>query len=116
MSILLNALRDWNCDVDGALERFIGDEELYTTCLYSVIADKSFVGLGGALERKEVKEAFDYAHTLKGVLANMGLTPMYDITVRIVEPLRTGSSDNLLPVYQELIAAKEYLGELLGKL
>lgn len=114
-STLLKALRDWNCDVNGALERFVGDEELYKTCLHSVMADEAFVGLGGALERREIKEAFDYAHTLKGVLANMGLTPMYDITVRIVEPLRAGVSEGLMPIYEELMQAKEYLGTLLGE-
>lgn len=113
MSTLLEALKDWKCDVDGAMERFMGDEELYRTCLNAVLSDKSFAGLGAALKEDGVKEAFDHAHTLKGVLANMGLTPMYDITVRIVEPLRKGSAEQLLPVYEELMEAKEYLGKLL---
>lgn len=116
MSTLLEALKDWNCDVDGAMERFMGDEELYRTCLNAVLSDKSFAGLGAALEEKEVKEAFDHAHTLKGVLANMGLTPMYDITVRIVEPLRNGSMEQLLPVYEELMEAKKHLGKLMETL
>lgn len=113
MSTLLEVLKDWKCDVDGAMERFMGDEELYRTCLNAVLVDKSFAGLGAALEEGAVKEAFDHAHTLKGVLANMGLTPMYDITVRIVEPLRNGDSEQLLPVYEELMEAKEYLGKLI---
>jgi len=43
----------------------------------------------------------------------MGLTPMYDIVVRIVEPLRAGSDEDLLPVCEELLQAKEKLGSLL---
>ena len=114
MSKVLDALKDWGCDVEGAMERFIGDAELYEVCLKTVLADKSFAGLGEALNGGDVKAAFDHAHTLKGVLANMGLTPMYDITVRIVEPLRAGNSDNLLPVYEELIQAKEKLAGILA--
>lgn len=113
MSTLMDELRAWGCDVEGAMERFMGDEELYRVCLKSVLSDKSFAGLKEALERNDEKEAFDHAHTLKGVLANMGLTPMFDITVRIVEPLRVGNSENLLLVFGELMQAKDRLGRLL---
>ncbi len=111
--MLLEELRNWGCDIDGALERFVGDEELYETCLYTVLDDKAFGGLGEALRAGQVKEAFDYAHTLKGVLANMGLTPMYDITVRIVEPLRTEHTEGLLLIYEELLQAKSVLAAMI---
>ena len=113
MSTLLEELKSWGCDVDGAMERFIDDEGLYRTCLDSVMADKNFEGLLDALNRHDVSAAFEYAHTLKGVLSSMGLTPMYDIVVRIVEPLRAGSDENLLPVCDELIQAKKMLGKLI---
>lgn len=112
--MLLEELKNWGCDVEGALERFVGDAELYKTCLHTVLDDKAFVGLGEALDAQEVKEAFDYAHTLKGVLANMGLTPMYDITVQLVEPLRIGDSNNLRPIYEELLEAKDKLAQILA--
>ena len=113
MGALIEGLRDWQCDVDGAMERFLDDEGLYTSCLQAVLEDKAFAGLGEALEAHEVEQAFDYAHTLKGVLANMGLTPMFDIAVRIVEPLRGGSDEGLMPVYEELLRARGHLAELL---
>lgn len=112
MSALLQELKSWGCDIDGAMERFIGDEELYETCLHTVLEDKAFAGLETALREGKTEEAFDCAHTLKGVLANMGLTPMLDIVVRIVEPLRAGRVENLLPLYEELSAAKARLAEL----
>lgn len=113
MMNVLDDLRDWGCDVEGALERFVGDEELYRVCLNTVLSDKAFAGLGAALKDGDVQEAFDHAHTLKGVLANMGLTPMYDITVDLVEPLRSGKADNLLSVYEKLMEAKEKLTDIL---
>lgn len=113
MSTLLEALKEWGCDVDGAMERLMGDEGLYQTCLHSVMEDKNFAGLCDALNQRKVEQAFEYAHTLKGVLANMGLTPMYDTVVQIVEPLRKGNDENLLPVCEELLQEKEKLGKLL---
>lgn len=111
--MLLEELKNWGCDIDGALERFVGDEDMYKSCLYTLLGDKAFLGLGEALRANQVKEAFDYAHTLKGVIANMGLTPMYQIVVRLVEPLRKGEIENLLPIYEELLQAREILARML---
>ena len=66
-------------------------------------------GLGDVYKR----QAFECAHTLKGMLANMGLIPLYDIVVRIVEPLRAGEPAELLPVCDELLAARDRLNTLL---
>ena len=115
MSKLLEALENWGCDIKGAMERFLDDEELYVTCLETVIMDEAFEKLGVALEQKQIQEAFDYAHTLKGVFANLGLKPMYLSVERLVEPLRAGNVDNLESAYKELLEAIEYLKQLLGK-
>ena len=109
MTKILEELKNWGCDVDGAMERFMGDEELYMSCLKTVVNDKAYEALHDGLLEGDLQGAFDNAHTLKGVLANMGLTPMFDIVVRIVEPLRAGNMENLMPVYEELVAANERL-------
>lgn len=54
-------------------------------------------------------------HTLKGVLANLGLTPIYDIVVRIVEPLRAKSAEGVMEEYEKLLAARERLEKTIGK-
>ncbi len=109
MTEVLEELKNWGCDVDGAMERFMGDEELYMSCLKTVVNDKAYEALHDGLLEGDLQGAFDNAHTLKGVLANMGLTPIFDIVVRIVEPLRAGNMENLMPVYEELVAANERL-------
>lgn len=111
---IIQALEDWGCDVEGALDRFLDDKELYMTCLKTVISDHNFQKLGVALEERMVSEAFDYAHTLKGVFANLGLTPMFVIVEQIVEPLRSGTSDNLGETYATLLASNEQLKSILG--
>lgn len=114
MGIIFQKLEEWGCDVEGALERFLEDEELYMTCLETVISDSAFEKLGVALEEQKVAEAFDYAHTLKGVFANLGLTPMFTIVEKIVEPLRSGSAENLQETYKSLLEANEHLKLILG--
>jgi len=112
--MMFQELEDWGCDIDGALERFLDDEELYVTCLETVVTDHNFEKLGEALEEKAVSDAFDYAHTLKGVFANLGLTPMYMIVEKIVEPLRSGNANNLEDAYQELLLSNKRLRSILG--
>lgn len=53
MCEVLEKLRAWGCDLDGALERFLGDEELYKSCLPMVAEDEAFDGLKEALAEDE---------------------------------------------------------------
>ena len=115
MAKIFDKLDQWGCDTIGAMDRFLEDEELYVTCLETVITDEAFEKLGQALKEQKIQDAFEYAHTLKGVLANLGLTPMFVLAEEIVEPLRAGKGENLLPVYEKLLEANEYLKQILGK-
>jgi len=114
MEMVFQALEEWGCDIEGAMDRFLDDKELYMTCLQTVIADDNFAKLGTALNEQNVPQAFDYAHTLKGVFANLGLTPMLAIVGTIVEPLRAGSGSNLEEPYEHLLASNEKLKGILG--
>lgn len=113
MSKVTDALRVWGCDVDGAMERMADDEEFYMECLQSVADDPYFSRLKTALDKKDIPGGFDAAHTLKGVLANVGLTPMFDQVVKIVTPLRAGSDEDLSGLYQQLMEMKAHLDQIL---
>lgn len=115
MEGIFEELEEWGCDITGAMGRFLDDTELYLTCLDTVIYDKAFEKLGMALAEENVKEAFDSAHTLKGVFANMGLTPMLRIVECLVEPLREGSMEDLMPDYHRLLDANDYLRDILER-
>ena len=114
MEMVFQALEEWGCDIEGAMDRFLDDKELYMTCLQTVIVDDNFAKLGTALDEQNVPQAFDYAHTLKGVFANLGLTPMFAIVETIVEPLRAGSGSDLQVPYEDLLASNEKLKSILG--
>lgn len=123
MGQLLHKLNNWGCDINKTLHRFLGNEQLYCSCLSDLVKEATFEKLQEALLTNNGKEAFSCAHTLKGVIANMGITPMLDIIIRIVEPLREleKSEGELSPVfarqlldeYEQLQMAKEYLIKLM---
>ena len=108
MSALLNELRERGCDVDGALVRFLNKEDFYAKCFKKCLDDPAFAGLDAALKEKNADAAFRHAHTLKGLTANMGLTPLHDLVVKIVEPLRAGLySAELLELYGQIMKDME---------
>lgn len=116
MNNILIELEKWGCDLEGVRARFLGDDELYENCLSILAEDPAFEGLGKALKEGDVKQAFESAHTLKGVIANMGLTEMYGTIVKIVEPLRNGKlEDDMTQLYEELISERAHLRHLIKK-
>ncbi|MEG1632618.1 MAG: Hpt domain-containing protein [Oscillospiraceae bacterium] len=102
MGTMLEKLNEYGADVQGAMERFLGDEELYEACFMVFLADEAFPLLGEALALKDYTQAFEAAHTLKGVAGNMGLTPIYNLICGIVDALRAKDYSDLQTQYAEI--------------
>ena len=111
----LMELAEWGCDIRGALNRLLNSKDLYFRLLPSVLTESSFDALGAALEEKDVRGAFESAHTLKGVLGNLGLTPMYGEACKAVELLRAGTLEGVDPLYETLGRQRSFLGDILSR-
>ncbi len=103
---VLQALKVAGVDVDGAMERFVQDRELYESCLKIFADDPDFENLGQAIEVKDYQRAFNAAHTLKGVSGNLGLTPLFDAVSQIVESLRCSTYVEIGVKYAQLMTEK----------
>jgi chemotaxis protein histidine kinase CheA len=112
MDELLERLKSEGCDVDGSMDRFLNDKEFYISCFKEVLNDPAFKQLGEALDDKNTKEAFDAAHTLKGIILNLGITPLYEIIVHIVEPLRVGKYDGVDRYFKKLTEERDTLKKI----
>lgn len=88
MGILLDKMAAWGCDTKGAMERLCGNEMMYDKFIKTVMADEGFISLRNLLTEEKYEEAFAVAHTLKGVTANMGVTPLLQEVSVMVEKLR----------------------------
>ena len=78
----------YGVDYDATLRRFAGNMALYLRVLGMLPNDKSLEKLGAAIDSGDLDNAFEAAHTLKGVAGNLGLTPLCEAVHTIVEPLR----------------------------
>jgi len=110
---IIQKLSAWNCDIAGALPRFINNKAFYCKLLREVPEQENFFLLEKALNSGDLHTAFEQAHTLKGMLGNMGLTPMYDEACAVVEPLRSGKTDGVAAHFQILLEQKAKLEEIL---
>lgn len=105
-----------NVNIDETLERFVNNENLYFKCLGKFIDDNNYQTLKKAIEDKSVVDAFEAAHALKGVAANLGLSDLYKEVAVITEVFRSQSldydSDNLARIDIEYEKAIKTLKEL----
>lgn len=78
----------YGVDYNSTMARFMGKEAMYLKFLDMLFKDDNLEKLGTALEQQDYEAAFAAAHTLKGVVGNMGLTPLFNAVCAIVESLR----------------------------
>lgn len=89
----IEELRDWGCDINGAFERFLNDQELYNECLLMFVEDENISELKNHINDENQHVPFMIVHTLKGVAGNLGITPLYESLVVLCESLRCNNYD-----------------------
>ena len=82
------------CGVDtkATLARFGGSAKLYERFLGKFLNDPSFSQTIEALGKGDFAAVLTAAHTLKGVSGNLGLTPVYEISAKMVDSIRAGDN------------------------
>ena len=87
--ITIEALREYGAAVDEGLARCMNNEGFYLKLVEKVLKDKGFEELDAAVAANDPDAAFEAAHKLKGVLANLALTPICTPVNEMVELLRS---------------------------
>ncbi|MBQ6783878.1 MAG: Hpt domain-containing protein [Acholeplasmatales bacterium] len=110
--ITLDKLNQFGANTKEGLDRCMNNEAFYLRLVDKAINDDSFIKLKDELENKNYDEAFKIAHSLKGVLGNLSLTPLYDLAVEITENLRISKEIDYFELINKLLNKRE---ELLNK-
>lgn len=108
-----DSLRECGVNLDAALKRIKNNKKTYKLFLQEFFEDTDFDDLRTSLEDGAVENAFEYAHGLKGIAANLGLDNIYAPLSELVEILRAGSMEGAKEQYQEVIHACEQIKILL---
>ena len=108
----IDSLRDFGANVDEGLERCMGMEDFYIEMVELGMSDERFELLGQNLLAKDLDEAFETVHALKGVIGNLALGPLYDTICEITEHLRSREQIDYKPLYDKLIEQRNQVKEL----
>lgn len=112
-NFLWDMLRERGVDVDKALERMKGNKEAYRNFLIEFFEDPDFEALGEAIKAGNARNAFEYAHGLKGMAANLGLDEVRGKLSVLVEILRSGGLDGATEAYDDVTGACRMITVLL---
>ena len=86
----INDLKAYGANLEEGLSRCMNNESFYLRLVKMIPGDANFQKLYDAIGSGDLDAAFEAAHALKGVLANVALTPLYTLTSEITELLRAG--------------------------
>lgn len=114
-------LEENGADVESTIRRFMGNEAMYQKFLGRFPTDPNYENLGQQIREQDYEEAFKSAHTLKGVSANLGLTPIFTVVSELVEEIRGKkneevNADRVDELWQNVQEAYEKFIDLIGEM
>ena len=112
--LTVEKLREWGADTDEALRRCLNNETFYLTLVGKAAGDPTFDRLREAIGAKDLDRAFDLAHALKGVMANLALTPLTVPVSEITEILRSRADTDYAPYLDRIDEKQAELKALFG--
>ena len=110
--LTLNALREYGADVAEGLGRCMNNEAFYLRMVGMAVKDTKVDALDAAIKSGDIKEAFELAHALKGMCANLSLTPLSAPLSDITEILRGGTAEGTGDLIAEIVSQKRKLDDI----
>lgn len=103
----LEELKGLGADVDDALNRFMNNEGLYKRMLAKLPLNIEKLEVLSFIESGDTKTALENAHTLKGVMGNLSLTPLYKAYTDIVASFRADKPEEAKAILLEAMPVQE---------
>ena len=110
--LTIEKLNEFGANTNEALERCMNNEQFYIMLVEKALKDDSLERLDAAIKNENLDEGFEIAHSLKGVLGNLSLTPLYEVIVEITELLRSRTQTDYSPYMEKAFSIKNSLIEL----
>lgn len=110
--LTLDVLKQYGANVTEGLGRCMNNEAFYLRMVGMAIKDDKVAALDTAVKSGNYKEAFELAHGLKGMYANLSLTPLSVPLSEITELLRNETDADYITLMNEIILQKQRLDSL----
>lgn len=106
-------LKQVGINTDSAVERFMGNEALYTKMLKKFLDDHTYEKLVEAVAQGNGKEALEASHTLKGICGNLSIENLFDMFTNQVVLMRADKWDEAYAMMTEITEAYTNVTETL---
>ena len=110
--LTIEKLNDFGANTAEGLGRCLNNEAFYLRLVGKSLDDAAFDKLLDAVETEDTTAAFEAAHALKGVLSNLSLTPIADVTSELTELLRAKKDVDCKSYAERIIAYRDELRAL----
>ena len=110
----IETLRAFGADTDDGLARCMNNEGFYLMLVGKAAEDRKLTLLAEQLREKDYAAAFETAHALKGMYANLSLTPLTKPVSEMTELLRSRTDTDYSVLMTEAAAQFEKLCTLCG--
>ncbi len=98
-------------DLDGALERFMGNEKLYMNFLRKFNDNPNFTELEKVFAQNDWEQARTISHNLKGVIGSLGFTHLYELICTQLSMLSHGENASAAALMEEIMPERQRLLE-----
>lgn len=110
--ITIETLKGYGANVNEGLTRCMNNEEFYIMLVNKALADKRLDQLEQQIKDKDLDAAFETAHALKGMYANLALDPIAKPVSEMTELLRSRSAVDYSALIEEAKSQYEVLSGL----
>ncbi len=111
----LNDLRTFGADTQDGLKRCLNNEDFYLRMVKKIPGDPNFQRLYEAMETGDSDTAFDAAHSLKGALGNLALTPISVPVSELTELLRNHTRSDCTALVEAIRKGQKELDEICSR-
>ena len=112
MSVLEN-LKNIGCNTKEGLERCLNKEDFYIKLLKMAVSENKVYELKDSIITKDYDKAFAISHTLKGVYANLAITPLFNLLYNITEDLKIKKDKDYTNELNEIISLFEEVKKII---
>ena len=112
MMLTIEKLKIFGADTEDGLKRCMNMEDFYLGLVQSVLDDTKLTELQKAIDDGNLDTAFELAHALKGVYANLSLTPLYEPVSQMTELLRNRAQADYSPFLEQARSQMKILTEI----
>jgi HPt (histidine-containing phosphotransfer) domain-containing protein len=102
--LTIESLRAFGANVDEGLMRCMNKEEFYLKLVEKVIGDERLECLAQQIADRNLADAFESAHALKGLYATLSLRPLTNPVSEMTELLRSGTDTDYSALLAEIQA------------